>query len=89
MIRRGRPPRDRSEQMILNNYRTMQRISEIKDARLTRELVFEIHRLVTEDALDDPSGVDRFRRADEEIYVGDQYGDVHQSPPMRPNSKAD
>lgn len=81
MIRRNRPPRDRSERMILNNYRTMQRISEVRDERLTRDLVFEIHRLVTEDALDDPSGVDRFRRPDEKIYVGGQYGEVHHVPP--------
>jgi Fic family protein len=81
MIRRGRPPRDRSEQMIMNNYRTMQRISEVRDAKLTRDLVFEIHRMVTEDALDDPSGIDRFRRPDEKIYIGDEYGAVHHLPP--------
>ena len=35
MIREGRKPRDRGEQMIFNNYRTMQRIGEIRDQALS------------------------------------------------------
>lgn len=35
MIRTGRRPWDRSEQMILNNYRAMERIGEIRNERLT------------------------------------------------------
>ena len=31
MIRSGRTPRDKSERMILNNYRTMQEIIRLKD----------------------------------------------------------
>ena len=34
MLREGRPPRDRSEKMILNNYQTMQMIANIKDKGL-------------------------------------------------------
>ncbi len=81
MIRAGRPPRDRSERMILNNYRTMQRIGKLKDKGLTQDLVFEIHHLVTDGTLDDPSGAGRFRRADERIDVGDDYGRVFHVPP--------
>ena len=44
MLRTGRPPRDKSEQMILNNYRTMQRIRDLQDTPLSPELVFELHR---------------------------------------------
>lgn len=40
MIREGRPPRDRSERMILNNYRTMQHILEIKHMDITPDLIF-------------------------------------------------
>lgn len=81
MIRTGRPPRDRSERMILNNFLTMQRIGKLKNERLTNDLVFEVHRLVTEEALDDPSAAGRFRRADERIDVGDDYGNVFHIPP--------
>src|SRR5690606_12089928 len=48
MIRAGRDPQDTSERMILNNFVTMRRIGVLKDRELTPDLVFEIHRLITE-----------------------------------------
>lgn len=81
MIRTARPPRDRSEQMILNNYRTMQRIGKLKAESLSRDLLFEIHRCVTDKTLVDPSGAARLRRSDERIDVGDDYGNVFHVPP--------
>lgn len=81
IVRTGRPPRDRSERMILNNYRTMQRIGKWKDEPLTKKLVFEIHRLVTEGTLDDPSAAGRPRRDDESVRVEDSYGEVFHIPP--------
>lgn len=81
MIRAARPPRDRSERMILNNFLTMQQISQIKDQALTKELVLELHRLVTEETLSDPSATGRLRRKDEDIFVGDNKGEVFHVPP--------
>ena len=81
MIRSGRKPRDRSEKMILNNYLTMRRIGEVKDEPLTRELVFQIHRLVTDGTLDDATAAGRFRRDDEPVVVEDVYGEVFHEPP--------
>ncbi len=81
MIRSGRAPRDNSEQMILNNYLTLERIRELKSSPLTRKMVFEIHKLVTEKTLNDPTAAGRFRRPDEVIEVGDDYGNVYHSPP--------
>lgn len=82
MIRSGRPPRTRGERMILNNYLTMQRIAEWKSKPLNKELIFEMHRMVTDRTLDDPEGAGRFRRADEQITVQDAItGDVYHDPP--------
>lgn len=81
MIRSGRPPVDRSERMILNNYRTMQRIAEVKHEPLTPELVLEIHRTVTDGTLDDASAAGRLRRSNEDVFVGDDYGEVFHVPP--------
>jgi Fic family protein len=81
MIRSGRPPRDRSERMIFNNFLTMKRISKWQAEPLTKELVLEIHRLVTDQTLDDPLAAGRFRRADEQYVVGDDYGEVFHEPP--------
>jgi Fic family protein len=81
MIRSGRPPRDTSEQMILNNYFTMQRIAELKREPLSPDMVFSIHKLVTEKTLDDPSAAGRLRRPDEVRVVGDDFGNVFHEPP--------
>jgi len=81
MIRTGRKPRDVSEQMILNNYRTMQKIRTLKEEPLSRDLVFQIHRMVTDKTLDDPTAAGRFRRPDEKRVVGDDYGEIFHDPP--------
>lgn len=81
MIRTGRKPRDPSEQMIVNNFVTMQRIRALKASPLSPKLVFDIHRLVTENTLDDPSAAGRFRREDEKCVVGDDFGNVYHDPP--------
>lgn len=81
MLADGRPPRDKSERMILNNFLTMKRIIEWKDHKLTPELLLEIHRQLSEDALDVPDGAGRFRRDDESIDVSDMEGTVFHIPP--------
>ena len=81
LIREERKPQVRGEQMILNNFRTMERILDLKGENLSPALVLEIHRMVTEDALDDPTGAGRLRRDDEYQVVGDDYGVVFHEPP--------
>lgn len=82
MIKSGRKPRDRSEQMVLNNFSTMKYIMEIKDRNLTPELVFEIHRLVSSNSIDKPDAVGRFRTEDEDVKVRAQFDDtVFHDPP--------
>ncbi len=67
--------------MILNNFLTMSRLGELKNKPLTKDLVFEIHRLITEDTLDDPTAAGRFRRDKEKVVVNDLYGEVYHDPP--------
>lgn len=69
MISTERRPRDRSEQMILNNYKTMCLIRDRIDRPLSKELVFEFHRFLTEDTLDDSSASGRFRNENEQVKV--------------------
>ncbi len=66
MIRSRRPPRDRSEQMILNNFQTMQRIRELRKQPLTPQLVLDLHRLMTEGTLDEPADAGRLRPSGKE-----------------------
>ncbi len=82
MIRSGRKPRDRNERMIFNNYLAMKKIGEFKTKRLSKELIFEMHRVVTQDTLDDPDAAGRFRRDDELICVADPItGNIFHTPP--------
>lgn len=72
MIRSGRQPRNRSEQMIFNNYAAMRRIRELKGLKLTPEVVIELHRIVTEDTLDSSEAAGRLRVPEDEVKVWDQ-----------------
>jgi Fic family protein len=81
MLAEGRKPRDRSERMIVNNYVTMRRIAELKDQPLTVEMVLQVHRGISEGALDIPDGAGRLRRADEAVNVSDFEGTVFHTPP--------
>lgn len=82
MLRTGRAPRTRGERMILNNYLTMQRIAEWKERPLDADLIFEMHRMVTDGTLDNPDGAGRLRRADENVTVQDVItGEIFHSPP--------
>lgn len=81
MLRTGRRPRDRSEQMILNNYQTMRHIRELKNPKLTPDTVLSIHAMVTKDTLDKPDGAGRLRRANEVITIEDNEDNVIHVPP--------
>ncbi len=70
MLRQKRKPRDKSETMILNNYHAMEYIKDISNESLTPELVFELHRILTNNTMDDPNTVGKLRVSDD-IYVGD------------------
>ena len=85
MIRSGRNPVDRSERMILNNYRAVRLIKEFKDRPLTPETVFTIHRTLAAGTLD--AGADRnyLRVKGDDIAVYDKQGStlLHKPPPAR------
>lgn len=72
MLRTGRKPKDRSEQMIFNNYEAMQMIKKHVQEPLSIKLILDIHAHMTKDTLEDPSWVGRFRTTtDDEIFVFD------------------
>ena len=82
MIRSGRPPRDRSEKMILNNFRAMERVGELRHEPLTVDLICEIQRIVTEGTLENPESAGRFQTpGDARIAVYDDQGNILYTPP--------
>lgn len=81
MLRKQAKPKDKSQQMILNNYNTIRYLSEHKSDRLTPDLVLEIHRQITEKTLDNSSDEGHFRTDNDIFVVNGITGEVaHESP---------
>lgn len=84
MLRSGRPPRDRSEQMILNNFRAMQEILTLKEEAITPEAVCELHRVVTSGTLDNGEAAGQIQKPGEKrVAVWDDTDSqmLHNPPP--------
>jgi Fic family protein len=81
MLRSGREPKDRSERMIFNNYKTMQAIRIFKEEPLTPSRVLEIHRMVCEYTLDCPEDVGRLRQSNDFHVISLADDTVLHSPP--------
>ena len=81
MLRKQAKPKDKSQQMILNNYNTIRYLSAHKDQGLTPELLLDIHKKITENTLDNPEDEGRFR-TDNNIHVMNvMTGEVAHEPP--------
>lgn len=81
MLRKNITPRNKSEQMILNNYHTIKHIVAIQSEHIDINNFFEIHRLVTAQTLDDTADVGRFRLNNEINVVDAVDGEIVYSPP--------
>jgi Fic family protein len=84
MLRTGRKPRDRSERMIANNYRALQFMREEMGDRLSPLAILELHRIVTDGTLDDPSAAGRLQQPGERrvaVFDRDDGEPIHMPPP--------
>ena len=84
MIKSRRRPRDKSEQMILNNYYAMEFVREHQRDELTPALICELHRIVTDKTLDDPRDAGRLQEPGEaRVKVWDRMrtGQILHEPP--------
>ncbi len=71
MLRTNRKPRDRSEQMIVNSFRTIQWLRMNRDRQLSLPFLLEIQEMMTEGTLDDPSGAGRLRTETDNVRIVD------------------
>jgi Fic family protein len=82
MLRTGRRPRTRDERMILNNYRGMLRVRDVRHEPLSPALICEFHHIITDGTLDNPAECGRLQLpGDNRVVVGDNYGEVVHEPP--------
>jgi Fic family protein len=84
LLRSGREPKDRSERMIANNYRALQFMRDEIGDTLSADLILELHRIVADGTLDDPSAAGRLQRPGEPrvaVYDRDDGEPIHVPPP--------
>jgi Fic family protein len=84
MILSQRKPRNKSEQMIVNNYLAMQKMAEWKDLDLTEKMLLELQEILMDKTLEneDISIIGRFRKNSDEIVVHDPItGEIAHIPP--------
>lgn len=85
LIRRNTAARDKSEQMIINNYHAMQFINENKNDELTPSMVFELQQILTQNTLKNEEKAGQFRSANDDIHVIDNASQsiLHTPPPTK------
>jgi Fic family protein len=76
MLRQDRKPEDHSEQMISNNYHAMQFIRDVKKEKLTESMILQLHRILTENTLDDAKNAGKYRNKSDDIHVVDATASV-------------
>lgn len=81
MLRKNKNPRNKSEQMILNNYQSIQKIVEWKNDELTTEKLLELHRIVSRKTLDDIKDEGAYRTNNEVKVIDVLDGEVVHYPP--------
>ncbi|OLT31215.1 hypothetical protein BJF84_04385 [Rhodococcus sp. CUA-806] len=86
MLAYGEAPKNRSQQMILNNYWAMQRVREIRHEPFTPERICEIHRIVTDKTLDNPDSAGKIQSNpdpnDRVKIFGEDENVLHRPPPV-------
>lgn len=81
MLRKKVAPKDKSQQMIHNNYQTIQFIIAHKNEPLTEDLLLHIHRLMTENTMLSPGDAGRFRTNNDVVVEnGITHETVHTPP---------
>lgn len=81
MLRKKMTPKDKSQQMIHNNFQTIQFIVEHKDEPLSEELLLQVHRLMTDKTMHHPEDAGRIRNNNEVVVEnGITHETVHVPP---------
>ena len=81
MLRKEIKPKNRSEQMILNNYNTIKHIVGNKDDKLTPDRLLYIHKLIAYNTIENPEEEGKFRSSDDIFVVDHLNSEVVYTPP--------
>jgi Fic family protein len=81
MLRKSEKPQNKGQQMILNNYQTINSIKEFAQEDFSTARLKEIHRSMTVNTLEDEADAGRFREHDNILVLNSITGDIAHNPP--------
>ncbi len=87
MIQQEKKPKNKSEQMILNNFITMKHIVQQKNEDLTLENLLQIHKLMTNNTLENIEDEGRFRESNNVHVVNHANSEIVHTPPLQSDLK--
>lgn len=82
MLRKQAKPINKSQQMIVNNYATIQYLVSHKDEAFSLDALLNIHQLIAYKTLSDPSDEGELRKDDKICVMNDITGEVVHTPPF-------
>ncbi|MEO6134051.1 MAG: Fic family protein [Ginsengibacter sp.] len=83
MIQKEQKPKNKSEQMIMNNFITMKHIIQHKNDEITLQNILNVHKLISNQTLQDSRDEGTLRDNDE-VYVVDHIsGEIVHTPPLQ------
>lgn len=81
ILRKNIKPRNKSEQMIVNNYQTISHIVDNQKQPITQERLFKVHRLITHQTMDDTEDEGMYRENNDINVVDVTDGEIVHIPP--------
>lgn len=74
LVRRNLTPKDKNELMMKNNHQAMTFIIENRESDFSIDFIRNLHRIITQDTLDDPEYAGKLR--DDEVFIRDRTNTV-------------
>lgn len=72
ILQEGLKPKNKSEQMIVNNYLAIKSLEEnYLNVKMSLDLIIELHELITKNTLDSADEIPRMRKINEPIFITD------------------
>lgn len=81
MLRQQRKPKNKSQQMIMNNYLTISYLSDNKEMEFNTASIHEVHRKISADTLDNPIDEGRYRMTNDIVVLNAITGEIVHTPP--------
>ncbi|MEM9272099.1 MAG: Fic family protein [Cyanobacteria bacterium P01_F01_bin.143] len=74
------PPKNKSEQMIVNNFQLMKEVLARQEEELSIDMILDLHSIATDQAIENQAIPGQLRQ-DDNIYIADQFNENFYQPP--------